>query len=88
MRGAKFGCGEIEIDHQVNFSFKNIVPASIAIPKLKSVPISTYSVSFLSFDSFRSPKRKTDFAARRNPIASHWPASTNVNTKSLSNIPM
>ncbi len=40
----------------------------IAIKKLTSVPISTYSVSRLSLAVVNSPNRKMDLAASRKPI--------------------
>lgn len=67
---------------------RTTIPIKIAIPKLRRVPIKIYSVSFLSLDSLRSPNLITDFAANKNPIASHLPNITNVKTKSLSKIPM
>ena len=45
-----------------------VIPKSVAIIKLKKVPIIIYSVFFWSFVSFKSPKRKTDFAANKKPI--------------------
>ena len=47
-----------------------------------------YSVSFLSFDSFKSPKRNTDLAANKKPIPSQLPVITKMNTKMRSNMPM
>jgi hypothetical protein len=49
-----------------------------AIAKLASVPINTYSVVRISLALLNSPKRKTDFAARRNPTPSKLPMRTNV----------
>ena len=41
---------------------------SIAMVKLASVPISTYSVVLISCALLNSPNRKIDFAANKNPI--------------------
>ena len=43
----------------------------MARPKLKSVPIRTYSVNFLFLPLLRSPKRNTDLAAIKRPMAAH-----------------
>ena len=58
----------------------------MAIPKLSKVPIKTYSVNFLSFDSFKSPKRNIDFAAKMNPILPQFPIITKKNTNKSSSI--
>ena len=60
----------------------------MAIPKLISVPIKIYSVSFLSFALERSPNLKTDLAAISKPIALHWFNRMKANTKSRSNTPI
>ena len=74
-----------------NFIYNIVVtkiPTPNAIPKLNNVPMRMYSVSFLSFESFKSPKRNTDLAANRKPIASQCLVSINVKTNNLSNMPM
>ncbi len=63
-------------------------PIKMAAPKLNNVPIKTYSVSFLSLASFRSPNRKIDFAARRNPIAAHWLITIKIKTSIRSKNPI
>ena len=60
----------------------------MAMVKLDSVPISTYSVIFTSLAFVNSPKRKTDFAARRNPIPSMQPTNINVSIRILSKYPI
>ena len=53
-------------------------PTNIAIVKLASVPISTYSVVLISCALFNSPKRKMDFAANKKPIPSAFPVRIKV----------
>lgn len=64
------------------------IDITMAIPKLKSVPNKMYSVSFRSLDSFKSPNLNTDFAANKNPTASHLLDTINIKTKDRSNIPI
>lgn len=47
-----------------------------------------YSVSFLSFDSFKSSKQKTDLAASKKPMTPLFSVTTNVKTNSRSKMPM
>ena len=54
----------------------------MAMVKLASVPIRTYSVVLISLLLLNSPNRKIDLAARRNPIASIFP----INIKVIINI--
>ena len=63
-------------------------PITRVIATLVKVPSSTYSVSFLSWCLVRSPKRKIDFAAIRNPIAENWFNNTKVSINTLSRYPM
>ena len=60
----------------------------MAMPKLISVPIRMYSVSFLSFEAVKSPNLKTDFAVIKNPTASQWSVTMKIKTRRRSNIPM
>ena len=60
----------------------------MAMPKLMSVPIKMYSVSFLCFDSFKSPNLKTDFAVIKKPTASQWLNMMKIKTKIRSKIPI
>lgn len=69
-------------------SFAKMIPVIMAMPKLTSVPIKTYSVSLRLFASFKSPNRNTDLAAIKNPTPSGCPEAKNANTKSRSKIPM
>ena len=59
-----------EVLSYVRVSVKAIPPIMVAIAKLANVPTSTYSVCLTSEGSFRSPKRKIDFAANKKPIPS------------------
>ena len=63
-------------------------PVSNAIEKLASVPSRTYSVILISRALFRSPKRKMDFAASRNPTASMFPVMTKVRMSTRSIYPI
>ena len=45
-------------------------PINMAIVKLANVPMSTYSVIFISLALFSSPNLKTDFAANKKPMPS------------------
>ena len=56
----------------------------MAMVKLANVPINTYSVVRISLALFNSPKRKTDFAAKRKPTPSKLPTRTNVSIRILS----
>ena len=60
----------------------------MAIPKLMSVPIKMYSVSFLCLDSFKSPNLKTDFAVIKKPTASQWLNIMKIKTRIRSKIPI
>lgn len=60
----------------------------MAIPKLMSVPISMYSVSFLCLDSFKSPNLKTDLAVIKKPTASQWLNMMKIKTKIRSKMPI
>ena len=64
------------------------MPVSIAMVKLASVPINTYSVVRISFALFNSPKRNTDFAASKKPTPSILPISTNVSIRIRSIYPI
>lgn len=44
----------------------------MANPKLRNVPMRMYSVSLRSLALVRSPNRKIDLAAIKNPMAAHW----------------
>ena len=67
---------------------RKIIPASMAVPKLSKVPIRMYSVSFRSFDFFKSPNLKTDFAASKKPTASQCPVAIKEKTNSRSRVPI
>ena len=60
----------------------------MAKPKLSSVPIRMYSVSFRSLAFDKSPKRNTDFAAIKKPTPSQWFVMINMNTKRRSRMPI
>ena len=60
----------------------------MAQPKLKKVPIKTYSVKCLSFALFKSPNLKIDFAANKKPIPSQKLATTKPKINNRSKIPM
>ena len=60
----------------------------MAMPKLKSVPINMYSVSFRSLEAVKSPNLNTDFAVIKNPTASQWSTRIKIKTNSRSNIPI
>jgi hypothetical protein len=47
-----------------------------------------YSVNFLSFAEVKSPKRKIDLAASKNPIPAHCPIAINVKISQRSKIPI
>lgn len=65
-----------------------VKPMSIAMVKLASVPISTYSVVLISCALLNSPNRKIDFAANKNPIPSAFPVNINVNIRMRSKYPI
>ena len=58
------------------------------IVKLARVPRRTYSVIFISFALFKSPKRNTDFAANKNLTASILLVMTNVRISTRSIYPI
>ena len=60
----------------------------MAMPKLMSVPIKMYSVSFRCLDFFKSPNLKTDFAVIKKPTASQWLNMMKIKTKIRSKIPI
>ncbi len=60
----------------ISINFKVTSPVATAMPKLNNVPIKIYSVNFRPLDSFRSPKRKTDFAANKKPMPSQLSVAT------------
>ena len=47
-----------------------------------------YSVNFLSLAKVKSPKRKTDLAASKNPTPAHCPIITNIKINKRSKIPI
>lgn len=63
-------------------------PINIAIVKLANVPMSTYSVIFMSLALFSSPNLKTDFAANKNPMPSILSVNMNVKINILSRYPI
>ena len=63
-------------------------PINMAIVKLANVPMSTYSVILISLALFSSPKRKTDFAANKNPIPSILSVNMKVRISILSRYPI
>ena len=56
----------------------------MASPKLIKVPMSLYSVSFLSLALERSPNLNTNFAVINKPIALHWLSKINPKTNKRS----
>ena len=58
----------------------------MAMPKLMSVPIKMYSVSFRCLDSFKSPNLKTDFAVIKKPTASQWLNMMKIKTKIIRHV--
>ena len=65
-----------------------MIPVRIAIKKLRNVPITTYSVSFVSLGSFKSPNLNTDLAANKKPTPSHFPNRMKIRIISLSRNPI
>lgn len=63
-------------------------PINMAIVKLANVPMSTYSVIFISLALFSSPNRKTDLAANKNPIPSILCVNMKVRISILSRYPI
>ena len=55
---------------------------------LNKVPSMTYSVSCFSSLAFKSPKRKIDFAASRNPTPAYSPISIKLNISPRSKRPI
>ena len=63
-------------------------PINEAIAKLSNVPISIYSVNFLSFALDKSPNLNTDFAVKRKPIPSQCPEMMKRKTNKRSKMPI
>lgn len=63
-------------------------PINMAIVKLANVPMSTYSVIFISLALFSSPNLKTDFAANKKPIPSMLSVNMKVRISILSKYPI
>ena len=67
---------------------RNNTPTNIAMVKLASVPIITYSVVLISLALFNSPKRNIDLAAKRKPIPSKLPMVMKVSMRVRSKYPI